>query len=346
MSAPIDKHLQEDFLEEYQNKKAEIRNILLLLEKTPDDIESLKSLFRSVHTVKSNLHMVGLGDMSKMIHQLEELLDAVRNEQRQFSQLISDLILLNLEAVEGLFSQAFEGEDIQVELLVYVKALDKLSTGSDDSVVFEAIKFFDPQYEYEIDIENSEIADDKLLFQNLANAMEQRLIGKQGSAQRIAEIVLAMNELAGSPVDAIQLEVAAIMHDVAMAFLPLSLLNKTDRYNEEERQKLHNHPNAAANLLIGLENWHGASEMVIQHHERIDGKGYPNQLAGDQICAGAKMLAIADTFESMSHQRADREHRRSIIRVVAEVNACKGDQFDEYWVDVFNQYIRQKHLKA
>ena len=345
MSSPIDKHLQEDFLEEYQNKKLEIRNILLQLEKTPNDIEALKSLFRDVHTVKSNLHMVGLGDMGKMVHQLEELLDAVRNEQRQFSQLISDLILLNLEAVEGLFMQAFEGDDIQVELLVYIKALDKLSAGTDDSVVFEAIKFFDPAYEYEIELEVSESADDKLLFENLANAMEQRLIGKQGAAQRISEIVINMNDIAGNPVDKAQLHAAAIMHDVAMAFLPLSLLNKTERYNDEERQRLHNHPNAAAELLIGLENWQEASEMVLQHHERIDGKGYPKQLQGDQICPGAKMLAIADTFESMSHQRADREHRRSIIRIVAEVNACKGDQFDEYWVDIFNQYIRQKHLK-
>ncbi len=342
----IEKHLKEDFLEEYQALKNDIRTILIQLEKFPSDQEAARALFRAVHSVKSNLHMVGAPELATLVHQLENLLDGVRRGDRVFSQLLSDLVFLNLEAVEGLLARLFDEEDVEVELLVYRKALGALDPAADhDGAVLQAIRVFDPAYEYEQEADvASSLTDDMQMFENLASVMEQRLVGKQDSTRRILSMSLAMNELAGHVVDSRQLRAAVLMHDVGMAFLPLGLLNKSGQYDEDEWQTVSGHPLVAAGLLENLAQWQEAREIVLQHHERVDGKGYPFQLPGERICAGAKLLAIADTFESMSHQRADREHRRTVIRIVAEVNACKGEQFDPYWVEIFNQHIRQTHL--
>ena len=80
--------------------------------------------------------------------------------------------------------------------------------------------------------------------------------------------------------------------------------------------------------------------MVAQHHETPDGGGYPQQLKGDQICAGAKILAIVDAFESVTLKHRDRGMSRSILRAIAEVNAC-DKQFAPEWIVPFNAVIRR-----
>jgi HD-GYP domain-containing protein (c-di-GMP phosphodiesterase class II) len=71
-----------------------------------------------------------------------------------------------------------------------------------------------------------------------------------------------------------------------------------------------------------------------------DGKGYPEGLAGDAICAGAKILAIVDAFEAVTLKHGHRGQNRSLIRAIAEVNAC-DDQFAAEWIEPFNRVIRR-----
>lgn len=80
--------------------------------------------------------------------------------------------------------------------------------------------------------------------------------------------------------------------------------------------------------------------MIAQHHEREDGTGYPNRLTGDQICGGAKILALADAFESMTNRRADRIYKTSVTQAVRVINDNSGSQFSPYWVDIFNNVVR------
>jgi len=342
----VDKTLIEDFLSEYEEEQLTIRSALIALENNPDDNEVARELFRSIHSLKSNLHMIGLGAVSIMIHYLENLLDAVRNDTLKFNQLLSDLILVNTQSVLNICIDVFNDNDVNTQLFKYIEALAQLENKHDDNSLISALLIFDPGYAAAKTTDNNDIKvhDDLTLFSNLAHAMEHRVVGKIGSTQRIMDMSLAMNELAGSPVDVTQLQTAVYMHDLGMAFLPLSLLNKTSRYDENERSKLFAHPSHAASMLDVMEHWGDASLMVQQHHERFDGTGYPNKLPNNKICDGAKILSIADTFESMSQIRADREHKRTVLRIVAEVNANGNLQFDPTWVDVFNKYIRKKFL--
>ena len=356
MLEDFDDSMNKEFMDDFHDSQDSISESLIQLEEDPSNIEAARELFRCVHTIKGNLQMIGLGNVSDLIHKLEDLLDSVRKGQMVFTPLFSDLILLNVETVHDLCLKIFDKEDVSDQLGMLLTNMGNLSTDKHDhEMLVNGIKIFDPGYQpttstpkkiVEPDAVNTAyIESDLALFVDLAQTMEHRVIGQLGKSQRICEMALKMNEIAQKPVDEIQLRAASLVHDIGMAFLPLSLLNKTDPYSEPERRKLHDHPNHSASLLDGLENWDLASLIVKQHHEQVSGQGYPNKLNGSEITNGAKILSIADTFESMSHSRADREHRRTVIRIVAEINNKEGIQFDEYWVGIFNIYVRDRYLR-
>ncbi|WP_054773652.1 HD-GYP domain-containing protein [Methylogaea oryzae] len=150
-----------------------------------------------------------------------------------------------------------------------------------------------------------------------------------------------MNDQAGCPVDPAQLAVAVFMHDIGMAFLPVEILHKRDPYTEEERWLLHSHPLVGVELLGRMPRWRPASDMVFQHHERSDGSGYPQGLGDEEICDGAKILGIVESFDARTQERAHRTlTKRPFIRAVLEINNCSGQLFSERWVQVFNDTVR------
>ena len=80
--------------------------------------------------------------------------------------------------------------------------------------------------------------------------------------------------------------------------------------------------------------------MVAQHHEMPNGEGYPNALASKDICNGAKILAIVDAFEAVMLKHINRGRNRSVLRAIAEINAC-DNQFSPEWIEPFNKVIRR-----
>lgn len=183
---------------------------------------------------------------------------------------------------------------------------------------------------------------DMEFFFNLASPLEARSRYWRGRTHRLLECGLAMNDAANCPVVPTQLAAAIIMHDVGMAFLPLSILHKEGKLSAKEIKTVRAHPRMGFDLLRRLKEWEDAAEIVIQHHERIDGTGYPKGLTAMEICDGAKILAIIDTFDARTHERAHTTQlKRPFIRALLEINKCAGTQFSQKWVDVFNDIIRQ-----
>ena len=92
------------------------------------------------------------------------------------------------------------------------------------------------------------------------------------------------------PIDEDQLAVACYMHDFGMAFMPIEILHKNGRMTESEFNLMRSHVYKSARLLEHLEHWNEARKIVMQHHERMDGSGYPLGLKEVDICDGAKLL--------------------------------------------------------
>jgi HD-GYP domain-containing protein (c-di-GMP phosphodiesterase class II) len=157
---------------------------------------------------------------------------------------------------------------------------------------------------------------------------------------RILRLALETNKAGGNAVDPVQLEAAVYLHDVGMMLLPEAIWLKIGKMTNDDKLALRNHPGYAAGLLQRMPGWESAAEMVVQHHEMPDGGGYPKEIKAADICAGAKILAIVDAFEAVMLKHIHRGKNRSVLRAIAEINAC-DNQFAPEWIAPFNAVIRK-----
>jgi HD-GYP domain-containing protein (c-di-GMP phosphodiesterase class II) len=104
------------------------------------------------------------------------------------------------------------------------------------------------------------------------------------------------------------------------------------------------HALSSHELLLRMQKWDEAAQMVREHHERSDGKGYPNGLKEESICDGAKILSIIDAYDAITHERAHATKvKRPFIRAVLEINSQSGAQFSPKWIEVFNLIVKKLH---
>lgn len=169
----------------------------------------------------------------------------------------------------------------------------------------------------------------------LANAIEARDPYTRGHTDRVARVALAMCMRMGWTDKQMDLaRMGALLHDIGKIGVPDAILRKPGRLDAEEFALMRQHPQIGAQILHGIDALAPAVPFVIAHHERWDGKGYPNGLAGEAIPLEGRILAIADSFDAMTSLRAYRTPL-SLEAAAAEIQACAGAQFDPELVPVF-----------
>ncbi|BDX05774.1 hypothetical protein MACH26_12950 [Planctobacterium marinum] len=130
----------------------------------------------------------------------------------------------------------------------------------------------------------------------------------------------------------------ALVHDIGKIGIPAEILNKMKPLNGAEYQLIKEHPSDGANLFKNIDLPIPLAQMIEQHHERLDGSGYPNRLKGDDICIEARIIAVADTFDAMA---SDRPYRYSPGRQAAieELRSNRNVKYDAYVVDRFLELL-------
>ena len=133
-------------------------------------------------------------------------------------------------------------------------------------------------------------------------------------------------------VEAVQL--GALFHDLGKIAISDAILQKPDRLSDEEWSEIRAHPIIGASLLAQMPELDHIRPLILTHHERFDGRGYPNGLKGDAIPRAAQIIAIADAYEAMTTLRP---YRRAVTpdAAIAELRACAGTQFDPVVVEAF-----------
>jgi hypothetical protein len=119
----------------------------------------------------------------------------------------------------------------------------------------------------------------------------------------------------------------ASVHDIGMTKVSDEILNKTFHLSAEEIREIQSHPERGAELIRPLEFVELVSNIILHHHERVDGLGYPMGLKGDEIPMGSRILAVVDAYMSMTSERPYR-HRSAPTNAVRELVECAGRQFD------------------
>lgn len=179
------------------------------------------------------------------------------------------------------------------------------------------------------------MADDSLLMALIS--ILDHMEGEDGHAIRVATYASRIAlELGLTKRDQIAIQHGASLHDIGKIGIPTRILRKNGSLTEEEWAMVRRHPDVGFGLLQRFPGLRHASVIVLQHHERWDGKGYPAGLSGDSIVLGARIFALADTMDAIL---SDRPYRpaRSFEVVLEEITANSGKQFDPDLVEVFKK---------
>ncbi|MEE8414529.1 MAG: HD domain-containing phosphohydrolase [Dehalococcoidales bacterium] len=169
----------------------------------------------------------------------------------------------------------------------------------------------------------------------LAYALEAKDKYTSGHSQRVADISASIAKEMGLPQkDIDKIKLAGLVHDIGKIGVKESVLNKPGRLTDEEFQHVQSHPEIGEHILAPIASDDIILRLVRHHHERYDGTGYPDQIKGDQIPLGVRILSLTDAYEAMTSTRPYRQ-AMSDKAASAEIECGKGTQFDPEVADAF-----------
>lgn len=178
----------------------------------------------------------------------------------------------------------------------------------------------------------------------ISNTVEIRDPYTAGHQERVAQLCEAIGHELGLPADRIRgLSFAAIVHDVGKARVPADILNKPCGLTFHELQFVRTHSEAGYDILKNVEFPWPIAEIVLQHHERLDGSGYPRGLRGEEILLEARILAVADVVEAMAAHRPYRA-AHGIEAALAEIENHAGVWYDENVVQACLRVFRRERF--
>ncbi|MFN8148596.1 MAG: HD-GYP domain-containing protein [Candidatus Nanopelagicales bacterium] len=178
-------------------------------------------------------------------------------------------------------------------------------------------------------------------MRSLIQAVETKDYYTRGHSERVSKASVLIGRRAGMREDRVDsLRYAGMLHDVGKLGVPTEVLQASGRLTDEQYEAIQQHPVRGREITKDLEFLGEAIEGIHLHHERIDGRGYPLGLKGSEIPEFARIIAVADAFDSMTTTRSYRG-ARSIEEAIEELRECKGSQFDPVMVEALIEALDQ-----
>lgn len=362
--ADLDDDTISDFVDSLRDELEDISAQLLCLEREPANKDVINALFRSVHSIKGNCRMCFLEPFSHYVHAIEEVMSEVRSGHLPFSPTLGEAICLSLDHLKSRAEDLLRTRQTDIGLLqdaipLFNKA--KSASAQETEVLMQAVmRVYAGEVVENLPLHSHQLAparppagetiaktsdEDIAFFAEMATLIDSTTPHWEHRSTTQLNIALGINRHLQPVVDPDQLTAAIYLHDLGMKFLPQDLVNKNQRFNALEEKRLREHVRWAHEWLKRLPAWEHAATMVLQHHERPDGNGYPQGLSADAIVDGAQIIAVADAFFALTNERSDRSYKKSLMRAITEINSYREIQFKGRVVDAFNNWIRDIYRK-
>jgi response regulator RpfG family c-di-GMP phosphodiesterase len=251
------------------------------------------------------------------VHDVRVALNAIRNGAYDYL-----LLPLEREQLLNAVSRAVGNRRLKLENRTYQMNLESLVSSRTDqlqSSLEEVRRSYD------------------IAVASLAYALDLKAPASTGHSNRVTAFTMAIGSRMGVPKDEIEIIArAAFLHDIGKMGIPDSVLVKPRALNAGELRTMRDHPYLGYKLVQKFPALKEAAEIVYAHHENFDGTGYPRALKGEEIPIGARIVAVANTLDSITSDLPYRR-ARSLSAARAEIQRCAGTQFDPEVVRVFLQ---------
>ncbi len=183
------------------------------------------------------------------------------------------------------------------------------------------------------------------MIETLANVIVARDSYTAGHQKRVANLASAIAAKLNLPLHTIEgIHLSALIHDIGKIAIPAEILTKPTGLSNFELAMLRNHVQTGYDILKNIHFPWNLAQIVLEHHERIDGSGYPNGIKGDSICEEARIIAVADTVEAISSDRPYRKSR-GIDAALEEIRVNSGKLYDAKVVDACLNVFQEDHFE-
>jgi len=187
---------------------------------------------------------------------------------------------------------------------------------------------------------NKESLNDTLEMVNaLSVALDLKSEYTCNHSARVAELSVLLAKALHLPLEEqIRINLGAHLHDIGKVGIPDAILNKVGPLDDKEFALIKQHTLTGYKIIKKVRSFSEISDIILYHHERVDGLGYPEGLSGQEISLATKIVSIADSFDAMTSKRP---YRQSLTTTEAlkELKRCAGKQFEEGLVDVFIKLV-------
>jgi response regulator RpfG family c-di-GMP phosphodiesterase len=179
----------------------------------------------------------------------------------------------------------------------------------------------------------------------IGNIVEVKDPYTAGHQQRVSQLAVHIAQELNLPQNKIEgIRIASLVHDIGKISVPADILNKPTKLTDIEFSLIKDHPQTGHDILKSIEFPWPIAQIVLQHHERLNGSGYPNKLKGDEILLEAKIICVADVVEAMSSHRPYRP-ALGIDAALEEISKNKGILYDTEAADACIKLFKKKEFK-
>ncbi|ARN73514.1 HD domain-containing phosphohydrolase [Oceanicoccus sagamiensis] len=308
----IERETIEDLIVSIHESLDEIEPSLGLLVADPDRKDLVNDLFRNLHTIKGNFRMCFLEPFTDYVHEIEEAISEVRNGHLRFSPALKEAVLIGLDKLRiNMDILQAEGELDTRDMETYGDYFQRLAEGA----------AADSAEEKPPAIDNS-MKEELLYFRDSALKFDRRVVGRQGRTEQMLKVVSLIFSHSNANtfsehvmIDRWQMQAAIYMHDIG---------HNLNKDLIEHLQVDNEHAEVAYNYLKKFPCWQQAAEIVYQHHELLDGSGYPRQLSADAIHPGAQLLGVVARFVDLVAMHKEISERLAVVAAIKTLNSEAG----------------------
>jgi len=281
----------------------------------------------------------------------EEALEIINQRGKDISLIVSDQKMPFMEGTEFFRKISGNYPHIVKILLTGHSNIDILVESINECHLFQyVLKPFEPEQlclivesgikKYELSTSKINILQDlsELFYKtikSIANALDAKDKYTHGHSLRVTLYSLALAKALNLNDELLEeIETTGLLHDIGKIAIPEKILLKPGKLTDEEYEIIKTHPELGTKLVGGIDKLKLISNWLKHHHERYDGKGYPEGLAGEDIPILSRIIAIADTYDAMTSSRA---YRSALLHqdAIDEIKRCSGTQFDSELVKLF-----------